>query len=377
MRATKKKVIPDKATRRIPWWLPQMTGKEEAAIAAVLQSNFLNEGQVTEQFEHAVAARLGVKHAIAATSGTSGLFLALAGLGIGPGDDVIVPDLTFIATANAVRLTGANVVLADINPATLTLDPGAVERMFSTRTKAIVPVHVSGRAAEMDALLDIAQRRGVTIVEDAAEAFTSKHRGRTLGTMGAAGMLSFSPHKTITTGQGGMVVTNDDALSKRVRMLKDHGRPVRGTGGDDVHESIGYNFRLTNLQAAVGLAQLSALDERLARQKRNYELYAERLKNLPGITLPGFDLQGGEIPLWTDALVDRRDELDDYLAARGMGCRRLWRPLHTQNAYRTPAHALQNSVAASRHGLWLPSAFTLSDEDVAAVCESIREFLLS
>ena len=171
----------------------------------------------------------------------------------GVGDEVIVPDVTFIATANAVTLTGASPVLVDIDPRTLTLDPQRTERAITTRTKAIVPVHVSGRAADLGAIMDIAQRHGLLVVEDAAEAFLSKHDGKCLGTFGIAGCFSLSPNKTVTTGQGGLVVTDDDRLHVRLRELKDQGRPVRGTGGDDAHDSVGFNFKFTNLQAAIGL----------------------------------------------------------------------------------------------------------------------------
>lgn len=362
-------------SRAILWWLPQLTGEERALLQQVLDSNYLNEGEFTERFERAVAARLGAKHVIAVTSGTAALFLALAGLGVGHGDEVVVPDLTFIATANAVTLAGATPVLADIDPRSLTLDPAAFEQAITDRTKAVVPVHVSGRAADMSAILAIARRHGVAVVEDAAEAFMSCGDGRYLGTLGAAGCLSFSPNKTITTGQGGAVVTDDEALATRLRELKDQGRPVRGTGGDDLHDSIGYNFKLTNLQAAVGLAQLSCLDARLERQRRIYETYAEELRDLPGLTLPGFRIANGERPLWTDALVERRDELDRYLEQENVHCRRFWLPIHTQRPYLRDGRDFPHAAAASPRALWLPSAFTLVDDEVRVVCGHIRRFM--
>ena len=220
----------------------------------------------------------------------------------------------------------------------------------------------------------LARRHDLRVVEDAAEALTSSINGRALGTIGIAGCLSFSPNKTITTGQGGMILTNDDALHVRLRELKDQGRPVRGTGGDDVHASVGYNFKLTNLQAAVGLGQLEYLAERIARQKRSYELYAAALSGVPGVHLPGFDIAGGEVPQWVDAIVDRRDDLDRFLGSRRMGCRRFWFPLHTQAPYRRPDGDFPGSTAVGGRALWLPSAFTLTDADVELVAQSIREF---
>ena len=352
-----------------------MTGQEYDEIKSVLDSNYLNEGEVSTRFEQDVARLMGVKHAIATTSGTAAIFLALAGVGVGPGDEVIVPDVTFIATANAVMLTGAKPVLVDIDPATLNMDPEAMSAAITGRTKAVVPVHVSGRSANLMVIQEIARSHGIAVVEDAAEAFMSALDGKYLGTIGDVGCLSFSPNKVITTGQGGMALTNDDALHVRLCELKDHGRPVRGTGGDDIHHSVGYNFKLTNLQSAVGLGQLTALQPRLERQKQIYRIYADNLRGLPGITFPGFHLETGEVPLWTDALVERRDELDQYLQQRGAHCRRFWFPIHTQAPYRLPDDNFPNSTRVMPHAIWLPSAFTLSDEDVTTVCTWIREFV--
>ena len=361
--------------KQIAWWSPQVTDRDHTLVNDVLDSNYINEGEVTTRFEQEVARLLGVKHAIATTSGTAALFLALAGVGVGPGDEVIVPDVTFIATANAVMLTGAKPVLVDVDPITLNMDPEAMSAAITGRTKAILPVHVSGRSANLPVIQEIARSHKLAVVEDAAEAFMSALDGHYLGTIGQAGCLSFSPNKVITTGQGGMVLTNDDAIHGRLRELKDHGRPVRGTGGDDIHYSVGYNFKLTNLQAAVGLGQLSVLQERLERQKQIYRIYTENLRGLPGITLPGFHLETGEIPLWTDALVERRNELDEYLQKRGAHCRRFWFPIHTQAPYRLADDNFPNSTRVMPHAIWLPSAFTLSDEDVLTVCSWIQEFL--
>jgi perosamine synthetase len=361
--------------RNLSWWVPQVGAEERALIAEVLDSNYLNDGELTTRFEHALVARIGCKHAVAVTSGTTAIFLALAGLGIGHGDEVIVPDVTFIATANAVTMTGARPVLVDVDAATLNMDPDALVRAITPRTKAVVPVHVSGRAADLPSILEIARQHGLDVVEDAAEAFMSRANGRCLGTFGVAGCISFSPNKTITTGQGGAVITNDDKLNNRLRELKDQGRPVRGTGGDDVHYSIGYNFKFTNLQAAIGLGQLHYLDSRLARMQDIYRWYSRGLGGIDGISLPGFNLERGESPQWTDAFVDRRDELDRFLAENGIHCRRFWFPIHTQVPYRLADNAFPNSTRMTRKALWLPSAFTLSEDDIAAVCQHVREFL--
>jgi len=361
--------------RKIDFWVPQFGSEEKALVANVIDSGFLNDGDVTSRFERQVAELLACKHVIATTSGTSAIFLALAAAGIQPGDEVLVPDVTFIATANAVSLAGAVPVLVDVDPQSLNLDPAAAERAITPRTRAILPVHVSGRAADIGAISDIAKRHGLLVIEDAAEAFLSRHRGKCLGTFGSAGCFSLSPNKTITTGQGGLVATDDDQLHVRLRELKDQGRPARGTGGDDTHNSIGYNFKFTNLQAAIGLAQLKDLPRRAGRMRSIHKGYRDGLSGVAGISVIPFHIEEGELPQWTDVLVDQRDALYDHLALHGMRGRRFWHPLHTQVPYRRPCQQFPNSSQQIPHAMWLPSAFTLSDEDVSAVCAEIRSFV--
>lgn len=358
----------------IPWWQPEIGAEERDALLRVVDSNYLNEGEVTARFEREAAAMFGARHGIATTSGTSAIFLALAGLGVGRGDDVLVPDVTFIATANAVTLTGARPILVDVDPSTLAIDTEAAVRAMTPSTKAVVPVHVSGRAAPIERLLAFARERGLFVVEDAAEALWSKHQGRCLGTFGVAGCFSFSPNKTITTGQGGLVVTDDDGLAVRLRELKDQGRPVRGTGGNDLHNVIGYNFKLTNMQAAVGLAQLRRLETRSAHLRNVYRWYRAGLGDVSQIRLLSFDVDAGESPQWIDAVALHRDALVAHLQARDMHCRPFWFPIHTQRPYLQPDAAFPVSTRLMPDALWLPSALQLSEQDVRQVCEEIRRF---
>jgi perosamine synthetase len=361
-------------TTTIPWWQPETGAEERAIVLRVLESNYLNDGDVTGEFERQMAALFGSKHAVAVTSGTMAIFLALVGIGVGRGDEVIVPDVTFIATANAVTLAGATPVLVDVDPQTLTLDVEACLRAMTPRTKAIVPVHVSGRAAAMGAILAVAKSRGVRVIEDAAEALLSQHEGRYLGTIGDAGCFSFSPNKTITTGQGGLVVTDDDALAVRLRELKDQGRPLRGTGGNDIHASIGFNFKLTNLQSAVGVAQLARLRPRADRLKEIYRGYRAGLAGLDQVQVLPFDVDRGESPQWVDVLAADRDRLVEFLLASDIHCRPFWYPIHTQQPYRRSDDAFPNTMRIAPLALWLPSALSLSDADVATVCEQIRRY---
>jgi perosamine synthetase len=351
-----------------------MGGEERANVLAVLESDFLNDGDVTTEFERKLAGVMGVKHAVAVTSGTAALYLGLKAVGVGPGDEVVVPDLTFIATANAVQMAGATPVLADVDESTLTLSGASLEKAVTRSTRAVIPVHVSGRPADVKGIAAVAARHGLRIVEDAAEALCSFASGRALGSLGDAGCFSFSPNKTITTGQGGLVVTNDDGVHARLRAFKDQGRPVRGTGGADVHPTVGYNFKFTNLQAAVGLGQLELLRSRIERQRAIHRLYRSALADCPGIRLPPFDLEGGATPQWTDAVVDERDALHDHLLANGAECRKFWFPLHTQAPYRLPDDKFPTSTRVGPKALWLPSAFTLTDGQIEFVCDRIRDF---
>jgi perosamine synthetase len=358
----------------IPWWRPETGDEEREMVLRVLESNYLNDGDLTTEFERRMATVLGARHGVAVTSGTAAIFLALAAGGVRQGDEVIVPDVTFIATANAVTLAGATPVFADVDPATLTMDPGTLASAITPRTKAVVPVHVSGRAAAIDRILEVADAHGLFVVEDAAEALRSRHGGRCLGTFGRAGCFSFSPNKTITTGQGGLVVTDDESFAVRLRELKDQGRPVRGTGGNDVHASIGFNFKLTNLQAAIGIAQLARLESRIGRLTAIYREYVRGLAGIPQVRLLPFDVDRGETPQWVDALVENRDDLVESLSASDIHCRPFWFPIHTQQPYRRPDARFPISTSLAWRALWLPSALSLSDADVRLVCQRIREF---
>ncbi len=358
---------------KIPWWNPQIGKKEREFVLSAMDDNFINEGNLTVQFEREIARRVDAKYAVAVTSCTAGLFLALKAAGIGHGDEVIVPDITFIATANAVEMCGAKPVIVDVNQKTLTIDINQMATAITPKTKAVIPVHVSGRGCDMKRILEIAESKNIAVIEDAAEAFLSKHNQKYLGTLGMAGCFSFSPHKTITTGQGGAIVTNDDAVYRQLRELKDQGRFNRGTGGDDLHPTIGYNFKFTDLQAGVGLGQLTELDNRIAKIKRAHALYTKNLKNISGISF--FPFTDEEVPQWVDISLSARDELDSYLAAQSIECRKYWHPIHTQKPYSSPDSFFPSSTTMSKRALWLPSAYTLTDEDIYTVCRHITEFI--
>ncbi len=361
--------------KRLPWWRPKMGPEEIKLLGKVLESDFPNEGKFADKFEGKIEKLTGAKHAVAVTSGTSGIFLALKAIGVGRGDEVIVPDLTFIATANAVELCGAKPVLVDIDPVTLNISLESAKKAVTERTKAVVPVHVSGRSVDVKGVIDFASEHQIQVVEDAAEGFMSRYMGKYLGTFGSCGVLSFSPNKIITTGQGGMVLTDDDEIHVRLRELKDQGRPVRGTGGDDVHSSVGYNFKFTDLQAAVGLGQLNYLKRRMKRLKQAGAIYRKELSGIDGIRILPADMKNGELPLWTDAIIEKRDFIESNLRRQGMDCRKFWHPLHTQDPYKLPDERFPVSSKLSPKAIWLPSAYTLTNDDIHTVCDSVRRLL--
>lgn len=356
----------------VSWFQPEMTGGEIERLAGVLDRNFLNDGPLTREFERRVAERVAAPYGVAVTSGTAAIALALMAKGIGPGDEVVVPDLTFVATANAARLTGATVVLADVELHRFSLSREFVEGCLTARTRAVVSVDVNGRGADYRWLEPFCRRRNLALICDAAEAFGSKFDGRPLGSFGDAACFSFSPNKTITTGQGGMVVTGDQNLYHRLLELKDQGRRQRGTGGDDLHPVMGFNFKFTDLQAAVGLAQLEVLDARIAYAQRRDQWYRDVLASMPGLTLPDFTSEIGEVRQWTDVLFDQRDALRREFGSRRIGVRAFWFPIYRQDTYRRKDNSFPNSGHISDRGLWLPSNFRITQEQIGWVADAIR-----
>ena len=248
----------------LPISKPFIGAREKELVLDALDSGWVSSiGKYIDEFEANFARYCGTEYALAVSNGTTGLHLALAALGLQPGDEVIVPDLTFVATANAVAYTGATPVLADIDPDTLCIDPASVKSRISERTRAIIPVHLYGHPADMDALLEIGRAHGVDIIEDAAEAHGAEYRGRRVGGLGKCGVFSFYGNKIITTGEGGMLTTNDRAFYLHAKRLRDHAMsPQRRY----FHEERGFNYRITNLQAALGVAQLERIEEFLARR---------------------------------------------------------------------------------------------------------------
>jgi perosamine synthetase len=356
----------------IPWFGPELGSSEQERVAAVIASNYINDGAVTREFERCVAERIGSRYCVAVTSGTAAISLALLALEIGPGDEVLVPDLTFVATANAARMIGADVKLTDIEPRRFTIDVEKAAQAIGPRTRAIIPVDVNGRGADYDALDTLAQENGLKIVCDAAESLGSKYRGRALGTFGDAACFSFSANKTITSGQGGMVATNSETVYQRLLELKDQGRRHGGTGGDDLHPVLGFNFKYTSVQAAIGLAQLERFDRRIAHFAQRDAWYRALLSDCPGISFPERPNWEGEVLQWTDILCDDRPRVQQALQQAGIDTRAFWFPIHRQEPYKSQDSDFPNAIDVSRRGLWLPSSFSLTRSQAERVAQAVR-----
>jgi perosamine synthetase len=364
---------PAQALDFIPQMEPAIGNEERTRVADYMAApGWLTEYRNTAQFEKAVADYCACNTAIAVNSGTVALIMSALALELGPGDEVIVPNFTMIATPNAVKLTGATVVLVDVEPDTLCLDIEKTKAAITKNTKAIFLVAINGRypAAGIEAFVDMCRERGIKLVEDAAQALGSRYPdGFHMGTKGSIGCLSFSAPKIITTGQGGMVLTNDDTMADKLRRLKDFGR---SGGGNDIHPVIGYNFKFTELQACIGLAQMEKLAARVLRKKAIWKRYCSALAGINGLRLFDMDIENC-VPWFIDVLADQREELQDYLRQQQIGTRVMYPPINKQLCYQVAGN-FPVTAEVGKRGLWLPSASQLSDAQVDRVCAAIRDF---
>jgi perosamine synthetase len=365
----------DKPERFIPVAEPVLTGNELAYVTDCITSGWVSSiGQYVTRFEQDFSHFCGVKHGVATSNGTTALHLTLAVLGIGPGDEVIVPSLTFIATANTVIYTGAKPIFAESEPRTWNLDPNDVARKITPATRAIIPVHVYGHPADMDALNAIAREHNLFVIEDAAEAHGAQDRGRRVGSIGQMGAFSFYGNKIITTGEGGMLTTDDDALAEKARQLRDHAMsPTRRYW----HPVIGYNYRITNIQAALGVAQMERIEEFIARKRAIAALYCELLQGTPGLSLPIEEPWAKNVYWMFSVLVDdsfgiSRDDLMAHLKTRRIDSRPFFYPIHTMPPYAT-GQSLPVAERLARQGINLPSSTALTDDDIRRVVGAIRE----
>ena len=357
----------------IPQMQPLFGAEEKAALNAYMdEGGFLTEFRRTEQFETMIAEFTGAKHCVVVNNGTISLTLAALACGIKAGDEVIVPNYTMVASPNSVLMFGAVPVFVDVELDTLLLDPDLALAAITPRTKAIMLVSANGRypKAGIYTYHKLASDHGLTIIEDAAQSLGSYYPdGRHIGRAGTVGSFSFSAPKIISTGQGGALITDDDDVAARLRRLKDFGR---SGGGNDIHATIGYNFKFTELQACVGVEQMKKLAPRVARKKEIWGRYRDNLANVAGVTLFDHDLEL-TAPWFIDSIVERRDDLARHLKAANIGSRAMYPPINRQEAYQLPGEFPVSDRIGS-NGLWLPSFVQITDEQIDYVTGQICGF---
>jgi perosamine synthetase len=366
---------------RIPLSEPDIAEADIEAVVAVLRSPRLSLGPKLEEFEESLAHYVGVPYGVALSSGTAGLHLGLAALGIGENDEVIVPSFTFIAAAHAVLYQRARPVFADIDPRTLNLTPESILRAITPRTRAIIAVHTFGHPADLDPILDVAARHGLRVIEDACEALGAEYGGRKVGGLGDLGVFGFYPNKPITTGEGGMVVTRDRRLAETIRALRNQGRQPADAWLN--HSLLGYNYRLSDINCALGISQMKRIDSILSRRENRAACYHEHLRTVPDLILPVLQAAKGRacwfvfvVRLPTRCTQEDRDGVVGFMAARGIGCGRYFAPLHRQPlyaAYANRACDLTVTEQVAPRTVALPFFNRVADDEIAEVCLTLRE----
>jgi perosamine synthetase len=355
-----------------------LVGEEEArAVYDVVLSGWLSAGPNVPLFEAAMAHLVGVPHAVAFCNGTVALHAILTALGVGPGDEVIVPDITFISTATAVLHAGATPVLCDVLEDSLNIDPAAAERLVTPQTRAIIPVHYAGQSADMDEVLALAERHGIDVIEDAAEAHGAVYKGREVGAFGKAAMFSFTPQKNVTTGEGGMVTTSDADLAEKLQALRNH-----GSKQTYVYEMLGFNYRMTEMQAAIGVRQLERLAGFLEHKLQMARLLDEAISAVPGLRSPAvLPERTHTYQMYTvtfdEAHANDRDPLRDHLEAAGIQTRICFPPLHQQPilaAYAPKDGRLATSTGLGTRILSLPFHNRMDETKIAYLAETLATF---
>lgn len=361
----------------IPVSKPDLSGNESAYVTDCVASSWISSaGAYLTRFEEEFAAFCGTRHAVATNNGTTALHLALLAVGVRPGDEVVVPTLTYIASANAVTYCGATPVFVDVDPSTLALDPAAVARALTPRTRAVMPVHLYGRPADMTALRAVVAGTGIALVEDAAEAHGARVGDRPVGSLGDVGTFSFFGNKIITTGEGGAVTTDDDETAARLRLLRGQGMDPQRRYWFPV---VGFNYRMTNMAAAVGCAQLERVDSMLADRRRIARRYADGLAGLPGVrtlgTTPGTEGVDWLVTVLTDLPAHQRDEVMLGMAGDGIETRPVFYPMHALPPYPRPGERFPVADAVAAGGISLPTYVGLRDDDVDRVVRSLGRCL--
>lgn len=370
----------------IPISGPWITEKEiDSVTDAVTNAWYANANLYNERFEKAFAAYLGVEYAISLPSCTSAIHLSLLSLDVGHGDEVIVPDLTWIATSAPISYVGATPVFADVDKKTWCLSAESLEQLIGPKTKAVIPVDLYGNMPEMDSIRKISKDNGIAVIEDAAEAIGSEYRGKKAGSFGDTGVFSFHGSKTLTTGEGGMLVTDREDVYRRSLFLRDHGRNL----GDKMflNTEVAYKYKMSSMQAALGLAQLERIDELVERKRQIFKWYQSKLGDIPGITM-NYEASDTKSTYWMVTVV-----IDDYfglekqgimwlMSEKGINCRPFFYPLSYLPAYCDLEQAKEarernrNAYKISPYGINLPSGMKMTEDTVGYVCEALKSVLV-
>jgi perosamine synthetase len=381
-RAAVEPAAPRDEREEIPLSRPDISESDIQAVVDVLRTPHLSLGPKLREFEAAFCAYTGAQFATAVNSGTAALHLAVKALGIGPGDEVITTPFSFVASANCVLFEQAVPVFVDIDPVTFNLNPELIEERITARTKAILPVHVFGRPADMDAILDIARRHDLRVIEDACEALGARWKGRQVGTLGDAGAFAFYPNKQMTTGEGGMIVTNDPDLDRMFKSLRNQGRDETGVWLQ--HVRLGFNYRLSDINCALGLSQLARIDRMLQSRREVAEGYRQHLAGIDQLELPVYEIPGAEVS-WFVYVVrlmvgDQafRDQVLESLRSEGVACSNYFSPIHLQRyfqqfGYRPGDFPVTEAVASST--VALPFYNKLNGQQILRIREALERAL--
>ncbi len=356
---------------KINWFTPKIDNINKSLLKSVISSNFISEGKITQKLEVKIGKFLKIKNVIMTASGTSAIYLALRSLNVTNKDEIILPNITYVATLNAVKLTGAKPVIVDVDLETSTIDVKDLKKKINNRTKAIIFVHISGRPGNLNKIIYLAKKKKIKVIEDAAESFGSSIYKKKLGTLGDLGCYSFTPTKIITAAQGGAVVTKNKNLAKYIRNLKDQGRTKKNIGGDDEHDYFGGNFKFNDILASILTPQLINIKSNLSKAKKINNFYRKNLKNVNNIKF--YKKTDGEICVWTEIICSERNKLYNYLLKNNIQCRKIWKPLSKLKSSKIKKN-FDNSDIIAKNVMWLPSGTSLSMKELKYICSKIKKF---
>lgn len=363
---------------KIPLAKPDITQKEIDLVNEVLRSNILSIGPKVEEFEQKMCEYIGVKNAVAVNSGTSGLHLLVRALKIGPGDEVITTPFSFVASSNCLLFEGAQPVFVDIDPHTFNLDIDQIEAKITDKTKAILAVDVFGQPVNLTAILQLAEKYNLRVIDDSCEAIGATYDGVKVGSRGDGSVFAFYPNKQMTTAEGGIIVTNDDEVAELCRSMRSQGRAITGTWL--FHERIGYNFRLSELHSALGIAQLERLDDMLERRERVAQMYNHYLSRISGVTIPYIAPEVTRMSwfVYVIQVPHNRDQVMEYLMENGISCKPYFTPIHlqpyfTEMGYKEGDYPITENIGS--RSMALPFFNHLSEEEIQYIAEHLETAL--